>query len=276
MEIPGGWCRVEAIPEEVDMAICEACNQEMTVATSCEVTEVDIGGRRYDLLPFGQESRFDCPPTTPENRCGDCGVVVGGFHHVGCDVAECPRCHGQLLSCGCLDDLDEDVDDDSPGVDGLPATDRSSREGLSDQLFWESPDPNRITYKGQELVRADRFPVQGAKGLRVVFERVDSDMPQAVVLDSDLAMEINGQEGLKFVLWADTAPPEVSVRRDPKTERIWVSNAWDADGSREPFAWMAGGAMIVEEIPGGRRYRCNDGEEDDDLDDLVFRVERVQ
>jgi hypothetical protein len=33
--------------------------------------------------------------------------------------------------------------------------------------------------------------------------------------------------------------------------------------------------MIVEALPNGRRYRCNDGFADDDFDDLIFRLERV-
>jgi hypothetical protein len=35
--------------------------------------------------------------------------------------------------------------------------------------------------------------------------------------------------------------------------------------------------MIIEQLPNdGRRYHCNDGEPDEDFDDLVFRIERVE
>jgi len=40
----------------------------------------------------------------PDGRCHDCNIKHGGFHHPGCDVERCPKCGGQLISCGCLDE----------------------------------------------------------------------------------------------------------------------------------------------------------------------------
>ena len=36
-----------------------------------------------------------------EKRCHDCGVKIGEFHKLGCDMEECPFCHHQLISCDC-------------------------------------------------------------------------------------------------------------------------------------------------------------------------------
>ncbi len=245
------------------MALCEVCGQEMNTAQSCEVTTVEIDGTEYDLIPYGQEIRFDPCPTAPDPRCHNCGVIIGGFHHPGCDMTECPRCRGQLITCDCLDDFHEE--DDQP----------TSHEQTIENLFWDSPDPGRVTYKGMELIRSDRFPIRGSGMLKVIFESIGSDWSQAVMFDSDLPMEINGQTGRSFVLWFETPPREIIVTCDPHEESVWVNNAWDHSSSGQPFTGMGAGGMIVEELPDGRRYRCNDAYPDDDFDDLVFRIQRI-
>ena len=101
------------------MAICVDCEREMTTAASCTVTALHI----RDLpFPLSRHRR------SGDGRCGDCGVEPGGYHHLGCDLARCPRCGGQLITCGCpfdeLDDAsewDEHVDDaDQLGDGTLP------------------------------------------------------------------------------------------------------------------------------------------------------------
>lgn len=89
------------------MATCTYCNQEMTdntVNTCDENIEVIYpDGQILAAIPFTPEAYNVSPSELPE-RCHDCNIAQGGYHHPGCDVEQCPRCKGQLISCGCLDD----------------------------------------------------------------------------------------------------------------------------------------------------------------------------
>ncbi len=77
------------------MAICKFCGKEMTLAYSCK-RDRDLPGQ----IPYGSET-IDWTFEDPSSTCDDCGVKIGGFHHELCDIEECPKCHGQLLTCGC-------------------------------------------------------------------------------------------------------------------------------------------------------------------------------
>ncbi|HSL58462.1 MAG TPA: hypothetical protein VK866_11520 [Acidimicrobiales bacterium] len=87
------------------MAVCDWCDQEMTRNVSCTVTAFHRSGIAHPL-----------PPNRSQRPCGDCGTPPRGFHHPGCDMAQCPLCRGQAISCGCRFDEDgpdhHDEDDD--------------------------------------------------------------------------------------------------------------------------------------------------------------------
>jgi hypothetical protein len=94
------------------MATCQLCEREMLTATSCTVAALHIGGKPFPLVPYGGETRYGRIVSTLR-RCHDCGVEPKGFHHLGCDWAECPHCRGQLLSCTCpFDEFADDGDDE--------------------------------------------------------------------------------------------------------------------------------------------------------------------
>jgi hypothetical protein len=151
-----------------------------------------------------------------------------------------------------------------------------------------------ITYGGKTLILADFFPADGASSFQVVFESCDSDRRQGMAMDlvfRDLdgkwqkgaskgvigEFEVdgdvyNGEKGI--VLWRDLVPDGLRFRLLGEPSFIHIFNVWESSrGTMD--SGHNGAAMIVEELPNGRRYRCNDGVPDDDFDDIIFRVERM-
>ena len=119
------------------MVNCEDCQQEMTTASSCTADVLIMRGERHERERVRR-------PIGPKGRCGDCGVQRGGVHHLGCDLEDCPRCHRQLISCGCAmidgDEEDEEATEDllavADGVIVYPASMRGRRVP-------DPPDPAR-------------------------------------------------------------------------------------------------------------------------------------
>jgi hypothetical protein len=80
------------------MANCKLCNRETKTAGTCNVAVLHHMGRPYLLRTHEPE-----PGRRPlDERCFDCGVEVGGFHHLGCEVQACPQCDDDAVWCGCL------------------------------------------------------------------------------------------------------------------------------------------------------------------------------
>lgn len=83
------------------MKPCEFCGQVMLESSGCTNSTVE----------FPDGTKLNSIRSYRESICHDCNASQGSFHHPGCDMEVCPRCGGQLISCGCLDDPN-DLDDD--------------------------------------------------------------------------------------------------------------------------------------------------------------------
>jgi hypothetical protein len=70
-------------------------------------THYCIDGQLYERIRFGNETTsFFC---AYDKFCGDCISIIGEFHMSGCDMEECPKCHGQAISCSCDYGDDNDI-----------------------------------------------------------------------------------------------------------------------------------------------------------------------
>lgn len=79
-------------------AKCSWCNQTMSGSKTCTGNE---------FVEFPDGTKLPSIPNDEGHKCPDCAVANGGFHHPGCDKETCPKCHGQLIGCGCLDQQED-------------------------------------------------------------------------------------------------------------------------------------------------------------------------
>lgn len=78
--------------------LCDCCEKEMTApeVISCDLVPVRMkDGTFRNPLTFQTEDKY-------VERCHDCRVLIGGFHHPGCDEEVCPKCGKFLNGCGCM------------------------------------------------------------------------------------------------------------------------------------------------------------------------------
>ena len=130
-----------------------------------------------------------------------------------------------------------------------------------------------VNYNGQVIQMVDRLTVVDGQQLKLTFESMDADWRQGVCLTTDGGFVVNNKIVKKAtVVWFDSAPREVLLKVHTKKGECQVKNVWDT-GDGVMHSWHNGAAMLVEEIASGRRYKCNDGQPDDDFDDLIFRIE---
>ncbi len=151
-----------------------------------------------------------------------------------------------------------------------------------EKYFFESKG-KPVIVDGRLIHLADFFEVVDGQKVRVVFESAKSDRRQGASLSGKVDFIVNEQVGPNgVVLWSDTAPREVvlEVRAKAGTSktkpvRCMVRNVWEASAGFMDSGHN-GAAMIVEELPRGKRYWCNDGRPNDDFDDIVFTLEVLE
>jgi hypothetical protein len=125
-----------------------------------------------------------------------------------------------------------------------------------------------------DVVKIDVLPVREGELLKVTFESVGSPWRQGAWLKTDRGLVVAQQLCVSVELWYDTAPREVLLECRTNDGCLHLHNVWDRGLGSNSQAWSSG--MLIEELPNGRRYRCNDIGFDTDFSKLIFRIERAQ
>lgn len=124
-----------------------------------------------------------------------------------------------------------------------------------------------------DVVMIDVFPINDGDRLTLTFESVNSAWRHGVWLKTDGFLMVDGQKCSSVDIWQDTAPSEVLIECKTHNGSLHLYNIWDEGSCRESQSWTSG--MLIEDLPHGRRYRCNDFGFETDFDKLIFRLERV-
>jgi hypothetical protein len=157
-----------------------------------------------------------------------------------------------------------------------------------DQLFLAT-DEKAVKYDGKVLVRYDEIPFDDGDRFLITIQKTNSKWVQGIglllfgfieietiketVSDRTFFMENAALREIVIRLWKDNTKRK-QPKSLPQSGFLGIKNVWD-NGSNRIDSWFGGAAMIVEETENGKRYRCNDGHPDENFDDIVFTVQKV-
>ena len=199
------------------MATCDFCTREMLSADGCIPRLITYQtGERLPAIPYGAERHSDYAPS---QRCHDCNVKPGEYHHPNCDMEECPRCGGQLISCHCkVESFVEQVPAPRPvasvkeleTVGGFPfrVFEKDAAQIPAPAPFPPAPDGGKL------IARAVTFP---GVGLCDVYLTDDIASPFAPT--TDVEQEPGGVEVERFIHCYSTTLARYTFTRGYFNER---------------------------------------------------------
>jgi len=144
------------------------------------------------------------------------------------------------------------------------------------RLFRES-DGESLKYKGHTIAMWNRIPITRKKHVKIKYNIIstNSEWVQGFAIRTDGELSFDDVKQTKknewIAIWENKSPAEDIFNCESKNGLLEVKNIWDT-GNGCIESWNNGAAMWYEEIPGGRRYHCNDGHFDDDFDDIIFEI----
>lgn len=150
-----------------DLGIESGSEEESTLNDLYESTKESIylddpdTNKRYKRIPYGKE---EYSWGEEESECGDCGVAWGEYHKSGCDIERCPKCGGQLFSCGCFD-LGE-----SKSLDTMK--ENTLDNNLTDATKEKKNKLGSIRFRIENLIGDEEEAIKGYKDASVYFKDV--------------------------------------------------------------------------------------------------------
>ena len=122
-----------------------------------------------------------------------------------------------------------------------------------------------------DVVKWELLPIPRTCRHNLVFENWTKTHKHGVWLRTDGELIVNGTSSPSMNLWADETRQTVDIDVPTSSGLLHLYNIWDFGQRSESQSWSSG--MLVEELPDGRRYRCNDIGFETEFDSLVFRIE---
>lgn len=155
-----------------------------------------------------------------------------------------------------------------------------------------------VEYYGKTIHMVHFLPVTDGDILVASIESTNSDCRQGFCIDVTGWCERDGDKhktgkGIRMHFWEDTAPKEIRLTVHPTNDRVVIYNVCERDSktviSKNPSGnpifkeskWIDsnnfGAAIIIEEIEKNYfRYHCNDWHPDDNFDDIIFTVKKLE
>lgn len=131
-----------------------------------------------------------------------------------------------------------------------------------------------VLYNGKSLLRLDRLEIGSKATIRITLEECNSNWHQGVHLRVDKGFIVEGKRVKDIRIWYNDEVKSVEYDVETKNGQLLVWNVWDV-GDGVVHSWHNGAAMVIEDINNGRKYSCNDGHPDDNLNDLIFKIELI-
>lgn len=76
---------------------CQGCGHSPQDSNGCPISFLFKHRKPFQRIKYGREKDLIVRPF----ECPSCGCQKGTFHHVDCDVEECPKCASKIVHCSC-------------------------------------------------------------------------------------------------------------------------------------------------------------------------------